>query len=153
MSYKFKIITVIAIIGLVVLTIALNYVSSELYSLKYRNPIRKIYLGNVIVKAEVVSSKEKIEAGLSGRSNLSEGRGMFFVMPQEDFQRFWMKGMQFPIDIIWIENDRVIGCEEWILPEDQRIFTSPGKVGFVLEVSAGFCEKNQVQVNDIIRIR
>lgn len=96
---------------------------------------------------------KRLNLGLSGRASLDEGRGMLFAMPKDDYQRFWMKGMQFPIDIVWIENSRAIGCEERTLPGDQRIFTSPGKASLVLETSAGFCEKYQVQVNDLVEVQ
>ncbi len=153
MSSKSKIILVSTAIFLVILVILLNYVSSEFFSLKYWNPIRKVYLKNILIRAEEVSSREKIETGLASRPALPEGRGMLFVMPSSDFQRFWMKGMQFPLDIIWIENGRVIGCEERIQPDDERIFTSPEKSSFVLEVNAGFCEKNNIQLNDAVEIK
>ena len=152
MARKTKIIT-FGLIGAVILLVVLNYVSSEFFSLKYWNPIKRVFFKNVLVKAEAVSSKEKIEQGLAWRKELPAGRGMLFVMPANDFQRFWMKGMQFSIDIIWIENNRVIGCEERISPEDQRIFTSPGKASLVLEVEKGFCGQYQVQVNDLVRIQ
>jgi len=45
---------------------------------------------------------------------------MLFAMSEDDMQNFWMKGMLFPIDIIWIENARVIGCEKNISPSDPR---------------------------------
>lgn len=143
----------VVIIVLIILVILLNYVSSEFFSLKYWNPIRRVHVKNVVVKAEEVSRKEKIEIGLAGRSGLGNGRGMIFLMPQDDFQRFWMKGMRFAIDIIWIENGRVIGCEGRISPDDQRIFTSPEKASLVLEVNAGFCEQNNIQVNDSVIIQ
>lgn len=153
MTTKSKIITISAIAGLAIAAILLNYVSSEIYSLKYRNPIRRVYFKNVFVKAEEVSDKEKIEQGLAGRESLPEGRGMLFVMPRDDFQRFWMKGMRFSIDIIWLENGRVAGCEKNISPKDERIFASPSKASLVLEVSEGFCDHFKVEVNDQIGIQ
>src|SRR4030042_6394688 len=152
MSSKSKIIISGVVIGLFVLGIFLNYVSSELFSVRYWNPIKKVYINGNLVKAEVVKDKEKIEQGLAGRKSLPDGRGMLFVMPTGDFQHFWMQGMLLSIDIIWIEENRVIGCEERILPEDKRIFTSPGKASLVLEAPAGFCEKNNVEMNDSVEM-
>jgi len=153
MSAKSKIITFSIVIGVVILAILLNYISSELYSLKYWNPIRRVYFKNTFVKAEVVDTAEKIEQGLAGRKELLENRGMLFVMPRNDFQRFWMKGMQFAIDIIWIARGRVIGCEKNISPQDDRVFTSPSAAGLVLEVPEGFCDQYNVGVNDQVEIR
>lgn len=152
MSSKSKKITVSVIIGLVISVILLNYVSSEFFSLKYWNPIRRVYLKNVVVKAEAVDTAEKIEQGLAGRKELPEGRGMLFLMPKDDFQRFWMKGMQFGIDIIWLEKGRVVGCEKNVSPRDDRIFTSPSAAGMVLEAPEGFCDRYDVQINDQVGI-
>jgi uncharacterized membrane protein (UPF0127 family) len=90
---------------------------SEIHSTS-GNPIKRVYFKNTFVKAETVSSKEKIELVLAGRKELPEGRGMLFSMPQEDYLRFWMKGMQISIDIIWIEQSRIAGCEKNISPKD-----------------------------------
>jgi hypothetical protein len=105
-----------------------------------------------VVKVETVSSKEKIEKGLAGRENLPAGRGMLFLMPDSNQQRFWMKGMQFAIDIIWISGDKVTGCEKNISPQDERIFTSSEPASSVLEVPEGFCERNAISVNDPIKL-
>lgn len=153
MSSKTKIVTFSIVIGTIVFVTLLNYISSELYSLKYWNPIRRVYFKNTFVKAEVVDTAEKIEQGLAGRKELSEERGMLFAMPKDDFQRFWMKRMQFAIDIIWIEGDRIIGCEKNISPQDERIFTSPSAAGLVLEVPEGFCDRYGVEVNDQVGIK
>lgn len=152
MSSKSKIITFSAIIGLIVLAIFLNYIFSEVYSTS-GNPIRRVYFRNTFVKAEVVDTAEKIEQGLAGRKDLPEGRGMLFVMPKSEFQRFWMKGMQFGIDIIWLERGRVVGCEKNVSPRDGRIFTSPSAAGLVLEAPEGFCDRHDVQINDQVGIQ
>ncbi|MFA5871348.1 MAG: DUF192 domain-containing protein [Parcubacteria group bacterium] len=143
------VIFIIAII-VVLIFIAMNYIRSEIYS-SDGNPIKNIYVKNVPVKVEVVNSKEKIEKGLAGRASISPGRGMLFLMPNSDYQKFWMKGMQFSIDIIWISQDKVTGCEKNISPQDDRIFTSPAPSSSVLEVPEGFCDKNMISVNDSIR--
>ncbi len=141
----------VSVLVVAVLFIAANYVLSEVYS-SYGNPIKRVYFKNTLIKAETVNSKERIEQGLAGRKELADGRGMLFMMPEEDYSRFWMKGMQFPIDIIWIEKNQVIGCEKNISPKDDRIFTSPEKAGIVLEVPAGFCDQYNVQTNDAVKM-
>ncbi|MFA5926433.1 MAG: DUF192 domain-containing protein [Parcubacteria group bacterium] len=151
MAKKTGIILIVGFLAAALIIIGLNFVFSEFYSTSW-NPIKRVYVKSVLVKAETVSSREKIEQGLAGRRSLAEGRGMLFLMPKEDYLRFWMKGMQFPIDIIWIENGKVIGFENNISPKDDRIFTSPDKAGIVLEVPAGFCDKYGIQVNDDVRI-
>jgi uncharacterized membrane protein (UPF0127 family) len=151
MQNKTKIKVFAGIITVVIIVILANYIFSEVISTQW-NPIKHVYIQDVLVKAEAVKSKEKIEKGLSGRRSIATGRGMLFQMPSDEIQHFWMKGMQFSIDIIWIENGRIISCEKNIQPSDPRIFASPGKAGYVLEVPAGFCDENGVKINDQVRI-
>jgi uncharacterized membrane protein (UPF0127 family) len=153
MTTKSKIIILSAIVGLSVAIIAVNYISSEIFSLKYWNPIHRVYFKNMYVKAEVVDTQAEIENGLAGRKELPIGRGMLFVMPSDGVQKFWMKGMQFGIDIIWMERGAVIGCDKNISPKDDRIFTSPSASQVVLEVPQGFCDQFDVRVNDQVGIQ
>jgi len=150
MQTKTKLKIFFSIVGVILLAILTNYILNEVVSIQ-GNLIKRVYVRDVLVKAELVRSETRIELGLGGRTGLPAGRGMLFEMPLNDTQRFWMKGMQFPLDIIWIENGRVIGCEKNISPEDPRIFTSPGDAAHVLEVPEGFCDEHKVQVNDEVR--
>src|SRR4030042_6568100 len=151
MSSKSQVITFSFVVSVIVLGILLNYLLSETFSIS-GNSIKRVHIRDVLVKAEVVSSKEKIEQGLAGRKNLPEGRGMLFEWRTSDVRNFWMKGMRFPIDIIWIENSRVIGCEKNISPEDERIFSSPGPAAYVLEVPENFCDRYGVATGDKVTI-
>jgi uncharacterized membrane protein (UPF0127 family) len=151
MSKKTGLIIFIITIVVVLAFIVKNYIRSEVYSVE-GNSIKNILVKNIPVKVEVVSSKEKIEKGLAGRTNLPLGRGMLFSMPDSGHQRFWMKGMQFPIDIIWISGSRITGCEKNISPKDERIFASPEPASSVLEVPEGFCDQNAISINDNVNL-
>lgn len=153
LTRKTKIILSILVVLAVLMLIAVNFINSEVYSLKYGNPIRQVYLKNITVKAEIMQTPEKIVSGLAGRPSLAFGKGMLFVMPQDKLQQFWMRGMRFSIDIIWIDKWKIIGCERNISADDPRIFTSPGFAGMVLEVPAGFCDQTGVQLNDKVGLQ
>ncbi len=77
---------------------------------------------------------------------------MLFINAEPDPQSFWMKGMRFCLDIIWIEGDRVVGAAESVCPEaagtpdsDLPSYVSPEPVRYVLEVPAGWMEENGVE--------
>ena len=58
------------------------------------------------------------EQGLSGKSQLAQDQGMLFVFAQPGKYYFWMKGMNFSIDIIWIGEDmKVIYIKKDARPE------------------------------------
>jgi uncharacterized protein len=153
MIHKTKIVLFSSLIGLAVIVIIINFISTELFSFRYWNPVKRVNVNKVTVKAETVSSKAKIEQGLAGRTKLASDAGMLFMMPADNYQHFWMKGMKIPIDIIWIEKNKVIGCERNIQPDDARIFSSPGFSSMVLEVNKGFCDQNDIKLNDEVKVQ
>ena len=57
----------------------------------------------------------------------------------------WMKNMKFPIDIIWMRDNTVVGFAENAQPELSgealKLYQPPGFVNYVLEVSAGTVER------------
>lgn len=62
------------------------------------------------------SSSERAQ-GLSGRTGLKPKTGMLFVFDRPDKQCFWMKDMQFPIDMIWADsNKKIIKIEKNVSP-------------------------------------
>lgn len=91
------------------------------------------------------------QQGLSGRSALGEDEGLFFVFTHDSRHKFWMKEMNFPIDIIWLDrNLKVVGIKENALPEsypDEVFEPQYGDARYVLEVNAGFVEQEGIAAN------
>lgn len=86
--------------------------------------------------------------GLGGHAPLDEREGMLFIFEQPGLHAFWMKGMTFPLDIIWIEDERVVHVEAGIPApspnEDDSsrpIYSPAAPARYVLEVNAGFAQK------------
>ncbi len=103
----------------------------------------EIKINNQSIIAEVVSSPADREKGLSGRAQINVNEGMLFVFEENDKYPFWMKGMKFPIDIVWILQDRIIGFEENVMPPEiddpsyLKVYRSPLAINKVLELKAG----------------
>lgn len=116
--------------------------------------IPEIKLDETLVKVKIADTETKRKIGLSQTAALGENEGMLFVFPKKDVQpSFWMKDMQFAIDIIWINDDKVVKIDKNIPPPDPgtpdeklKLYTSPGPVDYVLEVAAGFSDKNNLKV-------
>ncbi|OGJ37504.1 MAG: hypothetical protein A2383_00575 [Candidatus Pacebacteria bacterium RIFOXYB1_FULL_39_46] len=90
---------------------------------------------------EVVNTPESRNRGLSGRERL-ETDGMLFVFDRPQIIGFWMKEMKFPIDIIWLNNNSIVGLERNIQPPSPDIldeqlekFLSPQPANMVLETN------------------
>ena len=106
------------------------------------------------VRAELAEGEPARERGLSGRAGLAEGRGMLFVYGDHIERTYWMKGMRFPIDIVWIDRGRVTGIER-NLPVPQGhvpLYSSRGPADRVLEVPAGWTGRHGVEPGDQVSI-
>lgn len=106
---------------------------------------------NIKIKVEIAKRESELTKGLSGRQNLEKNSGMLFELSEKKTVTFWMKDMNFPLDIIWIDENIIIGIEKNApRPTGDKIptFSSPKPVNFVLEVNAGFSEKNNINIGD-----
>ena len=114
--------------------------------------IKYVRIAGQNIKVDLALTKEARERGLSGRSGLKENQGMLFVFEKPDRYPFWMKDMNFAIDIIWIsEGLKVIFIKKGALPESYpENFLSGGNAKYVLEVVAGFSEKNNLKKGDSV---
>ena len=109
--------------------------------------------GKMTFEVEIADNPLAQTLGLSGREQLEDGRGMLFIFPQPQVQKFWMKGMRFPLDIVWINNDRIVGVLYGVEPDNSEspvIYESPEPVDKVLEVNSGEVVKYNIKVGDNI---
>ena len=66
---------------------------------------------------EVVSKPDDLSQGLSGRTTLSPRQGMLFVFPTLEVHSMWMPNMYFPLDIVWIDDEKkIVKIEENVTP-------------------------------------
>jgi uncharacterized membrane protein (UPF0127 family) len=107
----------------------------------------EITVGGVPLTVELAYQPADRVLGLSYREGLAAGTGMLFIFEGAEPRSFWMRGMQFCIDIIWIENGLVQGAAESVCPEPAGIadadlpsYFSPVPVTYVLEVPAGWLD-------------
>ena len=56
----------------------------------------------------VVSSPADLKQGLSGKKSMPPRQGMLFVFPNLQKQSMWMPDMNFPLDIVWIDEYKTI---------------------------------------------
>ncbi len=143
---------VLPVIFLVFIFFLLFFLKMENNFSKNQNSgqIQYVKIAGKKIKVDLALTAETREKGLSGRNFLEEGKGMLFVFNQADKYSFWMKDMKFPIDIIWIGEDfRVVYMKENALPESYPETFTPGQnARYVLEVSAGFLQKENLKLGD-----
>jgi len=108
------------------------------------------------VAAEVADTREEQALGLGERDSLSWGNGMLFVYPRPGFYGFWMKGMRFAIDIVWIRDGRIVDITHRIpnLPggDPGPTYRPRALTDTVLEVPAGYAQALGWRVGDLVEV-
>jgi len=115
----------------------------------------KVKIGKNVIEVEVVNSALGKFKGLSYRQSLDENKGMLFRFGSPSYYAFWMKGMQFPIDIIWIFNGQVVSIKKNVpIPVDRGLpqYIPDEPATDVLEVKAGYADRHNVKVGDKVDI-
>ncbi|MBI1888866.1 MAG: DUF192 domain-containing protein [Candidatus Spechtbacteria bacterium] len=102
------------------------------------------------LKARIAKTTPERAQGLAGALTLVEDEGMLFVFGAPGKYSIWMKGMRFPIDVIWIdENKKIIDIREDARPESYPAYFTPRyPAQYVLEVNAGFGNRHQIKIGD-----
>jgi len=107
------------------------------------------------ISVEVADKVEKRSLGLGKRSGLENGWGMLFVFEKRKQHGFWMIDMQFPLDIIWLDNHRSVHILRNVQPAKSGVIppvmTPPVAGNFVLEINAGRADELKLQVGQRLK--
>lgn len=108
----------------------------------------KARIGSTTVEASVADTLAERIAGLSNTPFLPEHVVKLFVFGAEGSHSIWMKDMNYPIDILWLDQEGlVVYIEENIAPETYpESFSSPTPAWYVVEANAGFVEANGIDI-------
>jgi uncharacterized membrane protein (UPF0127 family) len=113
-----------------------------------------IQIGNLPLTALVVDTPELRQKGLGGTRSLLPGTGMLFIFEEPGRHMFWMKDMNFDLDIVWIDQRlKVVGIEKDVSKDSYpKAFTPPSSILYVLEVPAGFSDSHHIKVGDRLSV-
>lgn len=114
----------------------------------------KVVVNGFDVMADIALTSEQQTKGLDVKNNLTENQGMLFVFQQPYRYGFWMIGMKFPIDIIWLDSNGVVTHIEHSLkpcpPASSNlacpVYFPEKDSQYVLETVAGFSVKHNVRL-------
>jgi uncharacterized protein len=109
-----------------------------------------VTIGSTRINVSVADTAEERTQGLSGRENLPENEGLLFIFEKSDRSGFWMKDMNFAIDIIWIDEQfSIIDIKENATPESYpEIFYPKQSARYVLEVPSGTVQSHNIKIGD-----
>ena len=81
--------------------------------------------------------------------SLPDNVGMLFIFKPSRKVSMWMKNTPQSLDILFIQPDgKIVNIVKNTVPYSLKSIASKGRVKWVLEVKAGFTDKQSIEVND-----
>ncbi len=115
----------------------------------YRTPVVTSSVGtfgDVSLNIDYATTEAARERGLGGRAVVPENYAMLFVFPKDDYYGFWMKDMQVPLDMFWLDSKgRVVTIAENVATSSYPNVLYPTvPARYVLETAAGFASRHVI---------
>ena len=131
---------------------------SKLESVEF--PRGTIMIDDVPLEVQIADTEPRRVRGLMFQDQLSYDQGMIFVFDKPGLYSLWMLNMQFSLDMMWFDEDgKIVHIEKDVPPckTPLEIATCQsvipeGQAVYVLEVTSGFIEQNNVTKDSILRI-
>lgn len=117
----------------------------------------QVCVKKVCVDVDIVKTNEDMALGLSGRKSLAANQGMLFIFAQAGSYGFWMKDMNFNLDIVWLDDHhRVVDMKTDFIPctpQDCPVYKPKVDAKYVLEVNAGYCRLQGIGLGKTLDFR
>lgn len=126
--------------------------------LKERATMPMVTIRGHTFSVEIADANEERVKGLSGRDDLDEEKGMLFVFERPVLSSFWMKDTRIPLDIIFMNNNRIVTIHHNVKPQPNtpesqlQRYTPTEQANFVLEINAGVSKRYGFQEGDAVKI-
>ena len=100
---------------------------------------------------EIAEDDYATQTGLMYRDGMKNNQGMLFIFPDEDVRSFYMKNTKFPLDIIYIAEDKtIVSIQKEAQPLNETSLPSREPAKYVLEVNAGLSDEWGLSTGDLM---
>lgn len=109
-----------------------------------------------VLNVEVVNTAQSMTQGLSDRDQIGSD-GMLFLLGEMQIPHFWMKDMHFDLDMVWIDNLKIVDISAHVpkpsSPNEQLpIYSSTYPANMVLELNAGDAQRWGLKNGDVFTV-
>lgn len=156
MSGRFWLISFLTLIA--VLLVGFKIVLPRYSQTKKDSKLTPLSVGEVEIKVLIADEADEMEKGLGFRDSLDRNEGMLFVYQGEVIPRYWMKGMRFDLDLVWIRSGAVIDITQDVKhfespPSEWPLYSPNGPVDMVLEVNSGYVAEKGIKIGDLVELK
>jgi len=116
-------------------------------------PTTTIFTSKGSLKVFIADTDATQQQGLSDVPSLPDGVGMLFVFNNPGQYSFWMKDMNFPLDMVWIDSNKIVrDISMDALPSSYpSAFTPVSPISYVIEMNADTSEKFGLTKGSLVR--
>lgn len=123
-------------------------------------PRGMIKVDDVALEVQIADTEPRRVRGLMFQEQLPYDQGMIFVFQEPGAYSLWMLNMQFPLDMIWFDEDgAVVHIEQDVPPCKTALeittcqsIVPDGLATYILEVTAGFVEMHGITKDSSLSI-
>lgn len=161
-STKTILITALVVVGAAAAYFMMNKDTNQGFTIENSAPVFKkegelLFISKdnnetlTVIDIEIADTDQKTMQGLMYRSSMPQNAGMLFLMPREDIQGFWMRNTYIPLDMIFVNsNKQIVTIHANTTPMNESSYISTAPALYVVEVNAGYCNKNNIKEGDLI---
>ena len=103
-------------------------------------------------KVELAQTSKEKNLGLGQRESMQNNKGMLFIFPESAEYAFWMKDMKFDLDIIWINDGRIVYIKKNASQYSSESINPEVRADRVLEIKAGISDQYNFKIGDEVKI-
>lgn len=114
-----------------------------------------VQLGGQRFEAVVLRTEATRQKGLSGSSSLPANRAMVFDFETDSMWGIWMKDMNYPIDIAWVDKGgKIVHLVQDAQPSSypKTIFRPDVDSRYVIELASGTIKNTGVKKGDSVTL-
>jgi len=101
----------------------------------------------------IADTDEERTNGLSNIKNMASNEGVAFIFLNAGQKVFWMKDMHFPLDFVYIHNNRVVELKENILPSSYpNTIVNQQPANIIIELNAGQIKQKNIHITDVLEL-
>lgn len=106
----------------------------------------------------IANDDKSRQEGLSNRNSLDKNTGMLFIFPNKGIYSFWMKNTKIPLDMIWIDDNKIVYIVKNAPPQAGKtgnlpIYTPSSKANYVLEINGGQVDTYKIKNGDKVTLK
>jgi len=103
------------------------------------------------IDIELAQNESQRQLGLMYRDTLAENQGMLFIFDNEEVRAFWMKNTILSLDMIFVNTrNEIVTIHKYTTPYSEETYESTKPAKYVIEVNAGYTDKQKISVGDRI---